>query len=69
MEENVYEYSNGEHTISVVDLIGLGIYLRIKKENANEEDLKNILSLFSIPYNEKDMHVNFEKLVINSAPP
>jgi len=67
IEKNVYVYQNAKSKISVVNLIGIGLYLNVRKENASEEELKLILSSFGLPYKENKCDVNFERLAINKA--
>ena len=61
---NVYVYGNSKCQMNVVNLIGIGLYLSVQKENASEEELKEILSSFGIPYKENKCDINFERLSI-----
>lgn len=67
IEMNVYEYGDSYKRLRVINLIGIGLFLSVRKEDASEEELKNILSSFKIPYNEDDCDVGFERLAISKA--
>lgn len=65
IEKNVYVYSGGENQFSIINLIGIGLYLSVVKENTKIDHLKEILSTFNIPYDEENCNVSLEKLFIN----
>jgi adenylate cyclase class IV len=67
IEKNVYVYSDGINKINIINLINIGLYLNVKKEEASINELKDILSSFAIPYNEDNIDESIEKLVINKV--
>lgn len=67
IEKNVYVFSNGENECEVINLINMGIYLSVGKENASLNDLKNILNTFKLPYKEDECNESIEKLVISKV--
>ena len=64
IEKNVYEYSNGNDTIYVIDILNLATFFCIKKKDASLLELKEILSSFNMPFNEDKCNEEIEKVVI-----
>jgi adenylate cyclase class IV len=60
-----YVYSDGTNQLEVLNLINIGLYLSVKKEDSNEKELKEILSSFHIPYDEDECNESIEKIFIN----
>lgn len=67
IEKNVYDYNNGENNLSVINLINVGLYLSVKKENSSVNELKQILDSFNIPYKNDMCDESIEKVVINKV--
>lgn len=65
LEKNVYQYSDTIHTLNIINLINIGLYLSVAKEDASSDELKEILSSFNIPYDDQDLNVSIEKLVMS----
>lgn len=65
IEKDVYEYSDGRHNMSVINLLNIGNFLRISQDEASIEELKEILKEFRIPFNEAECEESLEKLVIS----
>ena len=67
IEKNIYVFSNGKYECNVINLINMGIYLSVQKENASLEELKELLDTFNLPYKEDECDESIEKLVISKV--
>lgn len=65
LEKNVYEYSDGANILQIINVINMGIYVSVQKENATIEELKEILESFNIPFDHDDCNVSIERLIIS----
>ena len=65
IEKNLYEYSDGKNFLSIINMMNIGTFMNIKKENSTKEQLCKILSSFNIPYNENECNEAIEKVVIS----
>lgn len=65
VDSDRYIYSDGNNYLYVTNLANIGLYVGVRKENANEEELKEILSSFDIPYDEEVCDESMERLFVN----
>ena len=65
LEKNVYVYSNGINTLQIINIINMGLYLSVQKENASLDELKEILESFNIPFDHDDCNISIERLIIS----
>ena len=50
---------------NIINLINIGLYISVRKENATFEEVKEILESFNIPHIEEVLDESIEKLVVN----
>lgn len=65
VDADSYTYSDGINNLIITNLINIGLYVSVRKENATVEELKDILSSFNIPYDEEVVDESIEKLCVN----
>ena len=65
IEKNIYTYRNNDKYMDVINLIGIGIFLGVRRVDSSEDELITILDSFNLPYNDKENNIVIEKLVLN----
>jgi len=65
LELDLYVYSDGKNELNIINLINIGLYVSVKKDNSNVGELKEILNSFNIPYDEEVYNESIERLFIN----
>lgn len=65
IEKNVYVYIKNENMLSIINLIGIGFFIKLEKPGASIEELKAILNEFYIPYDEENCNISIEKKFID----
>ncbi len=67
VEKNVYTYSDEINEIKIIDLMNVGTYVSVSKENSSLEELKSILASFNIPCNEEEYNESIEKTILSKV--
>ena len=65
VDADCYTYSDGNNSLNIINLINIGLYVNVRKENATVDELREILSSFNIPYDEEVVDESIEKLCVN----
>ena len=65
LDADYYVYSDGVNMLNIINLINIGLYISVRKENATFEEVKEILESFNIPHIEEVLDESIEKLVVN----
>lgn len=67
IEKNVYVYSNKENEMKIIDLMNVGTFISVRKDNSSLEELKDILSSFGLPFNEEECNESIEKIMLSKV--